>query len=65
MRNATLIALIAAAIDTLASLYYLLIDLRVLEYDDEFSQFIRPLFFLSSVGLLVFFAILFQKQSKK
>lgn len=65
MRNATLIAVIAAAIDTLASFYYLLQNLRVLEYDETVSRIIQPLFFLSSAGILVFFIVLFQKQIKK
>lgn len=64
MKTATLIAIIAVAIDALASLYYLLQFYRVIEYSSGISEVIQPLFFLSNVGLLVFFILLYQKQSK-
>ena len=64
MRNATLIAIIAVAIDTIASLYYLLQSYRVFEYNETISKIMQPLFLLSNVGLLVFFILLYQKQSK-
>lgn len=64
MKSVTLIAIIAMALDTLASLYWQLVDLRALEYNESLARFIRPLYLLSNIGLLVFFIYLYQKQSK-
>ncbi len=64
MRTVTLIAVIAMAIQIVASFYYLLLDFKVIEYSQPVGKIMQPLFFLSNVGLLIFFIQLYQKQSK-
>lgn len=64
MKTATLLAVIAMVIQTLASLYYLLLNYEVFNFDSSLNKIIEPLFFLSSVGLLVFFISLYQRQPK-
>lgn len=64
MKTATLIAIISMAFQTLGSLIYLLQSFRVIEYSMRINEIMQPLYFLSNVGLLVFFIQLFVKQSK-
>ena len=64
MKTATLIAIISMALQTLASLIYVLQTLNVIEYSRSLGEIMPPLYFISNVGLLVFFIQLFQKQSK-
>jgi hypothetical protein len=64
MKTVTLVAIIAMALDTVASLYWQLVDFRALEYNELLARLIRPLYLLSNIGLLVFFIYLYQKQSK-
>lgn len=64
MKSVTLIAVIATVIQTIASFYYLLINFEVLHYDSDIQKVMQPLFFLSSVGLMVFFIQLYNKQPK-
>ena len=64
MKTATIIAIVSMAIQTLASLYFLLLSLRVMDYDRSMNEIMQPFFFLSNVGLLIFFILLYQKQSK-
>ena len=65
MKTATLIAIISMALQTIGSIYYLLISLRVVEYSTSVNEIMQPFYLLSNAGLLVFFIILYQKQSKK
>ena len=65
MKTATLIAIISMALQTIGSIYYLLISLRVIEYNTSVNEIMQPIYLLSNAGLLVFFIILYQKQSKK
>jgi hypothetical protein len=64
MKTATIIAIISMAIQVLASLFYLLQSFRVIEFSLTVNEIMQLLFFLSNIGLLVFFIILYQKQSK-
>jgi hypothetical protein len=64
MKTATLIAIISMAVQTLASLIFLLQSFRVIEYNRSLSEIIQPLYFLSNAGLLFFFIQLYLKQSK-
>lgn len=64
MKTATLLAVIAIIIQTLASFYYLLINFEILHYDISMQKITQPFFFLSNIGLLVFFISLYQKQPK-
>jgi ABC-type nickel/cobalt efflux system permease component RcnA len=65
MKSAILIALIAAILQVFASLYYLLVQFEVLKYNNKTSQLLQPLFFLSSVGLLIYFIQLYDYESRK
>ncbi len=64
MRTATLIAIIALSLEILASLYWLLIDFKVVDYSETITRIIRPVYLLSNAGLLAFFIMLYQKQTK-
>ena len=64
MRTVTLIAIVAMALEILASLYWQLIDLHAFNYNEKVAMFIRPVYLLSNIGLLIFFIQLYQKQSK-
>jgi len=64
MRTATLIVIIALGFEILASLYWLLIDYRVVDFNETITKIIRPVYLLSNVALLVFFITLYQKQTK-
>ena len=64
MKTATLIALVSMAIQTLASTYFLLLSFRVIDYSRSLNEIMQPLYFLSNVGLLIFFIQLYQKQTK-
>ena len=64
MRTVTLIAIISMAIQTLAGLYYLLEAYRVIDYNRSVNEIMQPLYFLSNVGLMLFFIQLYNKQSK-
>ncbi|MGQ0739589.1 MAG: hypothetical protein ACT4OJ_11050 [Bacteroidota bacterium] len=64
MRTATLIAIISMAFQTFGSIYYLLTSLHVITYSQTVNEIMQPLYLLSNAGLLVFFIILYQKQTK-
>lgn len=64
MRTPTLIVIIALGLEILASLYWLLIDFRVVDFNETITRIIRPVYLLTNVALLVFFIMLFQKQTK-
>ena len=64
MKTATLIAIIAMVIQALASLYYLLVTFEVLHFDSSMQKVINSLYFLSNIGLMIFFIQLYQKQPK-
>ena len=64
MRTATLIVIIALGFEILASLYWLLIDFKVVDYNETITRIIRPVYLLCNVALLVFFIMLYQKQTK-
>lgn len=62
LKQATLIAVIALGIQTLLGFYYLLVSFDAIDFDRTVQKIAQPLMFLSSVGLLVFFIQLYQKQ---
>jgi hypothetical protein len=68
MKTPILIAIIAAALHVIASLYYLLLNLRILEYSNlnkGINNLMQVFFFLSGVGFLVFFILFYDKESRK
>jgi len=68
MKTPVLIAIIATALQVVASFYYLLINFNVIEYgrnSKEISDLMQVFFSLSGVGLLIFFIMLYDKESKK
>jgi hypothetical protein len=64
MKTATLIAIIAMGLNIAAALYFLLLNNRVIEYNPSLNSIVQTFFLLSDIGLLIFFIILYQKQSK-
>lgn len=64
MKTATLIAIIAMAIQVLAGLVYLLQAFELIKPSLSTYQMIQPLYVLSDIGVLIFFIYLYQKQSK-
>ena len=64
MKTATLFVVIALVIQTIANVYFVLLNFKVMEYDGTIQKFLQPIFLLISIALLVFFIQLYQKQAK-
>jgi hypothetical protein len=64
MKNVLLIAIIGVALESVSSLYWLLVDVRLFTFEETFSKVFRPVYFLSDLALITFFVYLFKKQPK-
>lgn len=68
MKTPIIIAIIASALQLIASFYYLLINFKILKYSEAsngINDIMQVFFFLSGVGLLIFFITFYEKESGK
>jgi hypothetical protein len=65
MKTAIFIALVAAIMQVFGSLYYLLMNFDIIKYNATANKIVQPIFFLSNIGLLIFFIQLYDKESRK
>lgn len=63
MKDAILIALIACILQVFGSFYYMLTTFEVVKFNAEVHKIMQPIFFLSSLGLLIYFFQLYNKES--
>jgi hypothetical protein len=68
MKTPITIAIVASALQLIASFYYLLLNLKILKYSEAskgINDIMQVFFFLSGVGLLIFFIMFYDKESRK
>jgi len=68
MKTPILIAIIASALQLIASFYYLLLNFKIIKYAEAskgINDIMQVFFFLSGVGFLVFFILFYDKESRK
>lgn len=68
MKTPILIAIIASALQLLASLYYLLLNFKVIKYSEAskgMNDVMQLLFFISGAGILIFFIMFYDHESRK
>ena len=63
MKAVTLIAVIALILEIIASLYFKLTRFKVFEYNETIGDIMNSMYTLGTIGLLIFFIRLYQKQS--
>jgi hypothetical protein len=64
MKSITLIAALSFLLMIILSLYYVLINFRIIHSDYESNKYLQVLYLLTNIGPFLFFIKLYQNQSK-